>query len=170
MGKYMLVGCDLHDKSLLLKWAVDRGEARQRSLRNTTDGRERMIRWLRDRADQEGAERIVFAYEASGQGFGLYDQLSEAGIVCHVLAPTRLTRSVKQRRAKTDAKDAEGILELRRGHVLAGNGLPTVWVPDGQTSDDREVVRSRVDVAGKLSGVKTQIRTLLKRNGVLTGI
>lgn len=158
-----MVGCDLHDKSLVLKWAVDRGRARQRRFENTRDGRARMIRWLTHRATQEGAAQIVFAYEASGQGFGLYDDLTESGITCHVLAPTRVMWSASHRAAKTDAKDADAILELLRAHVLAGNGLPTVWVPDEQTRDDREVVRCRLDVADKIARVKTQIRTLVKR-------
>ena len=53
-----------------------------------------------------------------------------------------------------------------RGHVLAGNKLPSVWVPDKETRDDREVVRARLDVSEKISSVKVQVRTLLKRNGV----
>ena len=104
------------------------------------------------------------AYEASGQGFGWYDELIAAGIECHVLAPTKMARSVQQERNKTDEKDAEQILQLLRGHVLAGNPLPTVWVPDPQTRDDREGVRCRLDAAEKLTAVKTQVQSLLKRS------
>ena len=53
-----------------------------------------------------------------------------------------------------------------RGHVLAGNELPDVWVPDRQTRDDREVVRARLDLSEKLTALKTQVRALLKRNQV----
>lgn len=125
-----------------------------------------MIAWLREWARADGVGTVIFVYEASGQGFGLHDQLRASGIRCFVLAPTRIARSVKQSRTKTDEKDAEGLLELVRGHVLAGNALPSVWVPDRQTRDDREVARSRLDVADKLGATKTQIRTLLKRHGV----
>ena len=52
-----------------------------------------------------------------------------------------------------------------RGHYLAGNALPAVWIPDVQTRDDREVVRARLDTQDKCVAVKAQIRTLLKRNG-----
>ena len=41
-----------------------------------------------------GKKRVIFAYEASGQGFGLHDELRGAGIECYVLAPTKLAKSV----------------------------------------------------------------------------
>jgi transposase len=56
-------------------------------------------------------------------------------------------------------------LEIVRGHVLGGNELPAVWVPDLQTRDDREIVRARLDVSEKAASVKAQVRTLLKRCG-----
>jgi transposase len=56
---------------------------------------------------------------------------------------------------------------LVRGHVLAGNPLPDVWIPDRQTRDDREVMRARLDAAEKLRILKTQIKCLLKRNGIV---
>ena len=166
MGKCIMVGCDLHDKNMLLKIAEDRGKPKKRSYQNNASGRKAMITALKKRASAAGGARIIFAYEASGLGFGLYDELTEAGIKCYVLAPTKIARSVSQRRSKTDEKDADAILDILRAHVLAGNELPTVWVPDPQTRDDREVVRARLDAAQKVTGLKSQIRTLLKRNGV----
>jgi len=58
------------------------------------------------------------------------------------------------------------VVEKLRGHVLAGNRLPTVWVPDQQTRDDRELVRARVELGEKQTQVKSQIQMLLKRHGV----
>ena len=84
-----------------------------------------------------------------------------------MLAPTKIARSVKHRSSKTDEKDAERILEVLRGHYLAGNELPDVWVPDKQTRDDREVVRARLDAQDKCTEVKTQTRCFLKRNGLV---
>ena len=123
-----------------------------------------MIRDLKRRAKAAGAAEVVFAYEASGQGFGLYDQLTDAGIRCYVLAPTKIARSQRQRSQKTDEKDAQQILELLRGFVLAGNPLPTVWIPNTQTRDDREMVRMRLDVGEKITTLKAQVQSLLKRN------
>ncbi len=118
------------------------------------------------RALAAGNARLVFAYEASGPGFGLHDGLTEAGIECHVLAPTMIARSQRQASQKTDEKDAPQLIELLRAHVLAGNELPTVWIPDATTRDDREVVRTRLDVAEKITRVESPIQRLLKRNHV----
>ncbi|MHC4601572.1 MAG: IS110 family RNA-guided transposase [Planctomycetota bacterium] len=113
----------------------------------------------------KNAKRILCAYEASGVGYGLYDRLRDEGLECHILAPTKIKRSQKDRKDKTDAKDALRILQALRNHVFAGDELPTVWVPDLQMRDDRELVRARLDVGKKATAIKAQIRALLKRSG-----
>lgn len=167
MSDRILVGCDLHDKTMLLKYATGREAVQKRSFENSAEGRKAMIELLRKCSSVAGGVRIVFAYEAAGQGFCLCDELEDAGVTCHVLAPSKIARSVRHRSSKTDEKDAERILEVLRGHYLAGNELPDVWVPNKQTRDDREVVRARLDTQDKCSEVKTQVRMLLKRNGLV---
>jgi transposase len=162
MRQVIMVACDLHMKTMVLKIAEGRNSPERRVLDNTPAGRLALLAQLRQRAAAADAE-IVFAYEASSLGFGLYDELGAAGIRCHVLAPSKMVRSSKQKKIKNDDRDAEWILETLRGHVLAGNALPEVWVPDAATRDDRELVRSRVDAAQKLAVTKTQIKGLLKR-------
>lgn len=163
MDKFIMVGCDLHDRSMLLKIAAGREPADKRSWANDPDGRRSMIADLKKRGAALGTRRIVFAYEASGLGFTLHDELTAAGVECYVLAPTRIERSIKHRSRKTDERDAQRILEILRGWLLAGNELPSVWVPDRQTRDDREITRARLDAADKMCGCKNQIRCLLKR-------
>lgn len=163
MAEFIMVACDLHDKTMLLKTARGRGPAETESVRNTASGRKRLIAQLHKRSQDAGGAQVIFAYEASGQGFGLYDELSAAGVQCHVLAPTKMARSTQHARRKTDEQDAEQILQVLRGHVLAGNPLPSVWIPDPETRDDREVVRARLDAADKATDVKRQIQSLLKR-------
>lgn len=162
MEQPIMVGCDLHDQSILLRIGRGREAARTLSVRNSVAGRLKMIEALQVEAAASGA-RIIFAYEASGQGFGLYDELTAAGIEAHVLAPTRMVRSPREARNKTDEKDAEQILQLLRGHVLAGNPLPDVWIPDATTRDDRDIVRTRIDVGTKIVRLKSQVKCLLKR-------
>jgi len=161
-----MVGCDLHQKTLVLRYALDRGSIEARTFANDRPGRRVMIDWLNQMRRQRGAGRVLFAYEASSEGFGLYDELRAAAVECHVLAPTRIARSSKHARGKNDGRDAVQLLELLRAHVLAGNALPTVWVPDLQTRDDRELVRLRLDVADKRIVTKNQVQSLLKRNEV----
>lgn len=164
MEEYIMVGCDLHVESILLKIAESQEKAEKKSFWNVEDGRNAMIAYLKKRSEAVGGAKVIFAYEASFLGFGLYDDLTDAGFECYVLAPTRIARSIKHRRRKTDEKDAERILEIVRGHVLAGSELPAIWIPDTQTRSDRELVRMRLKVGEKLATTKTQINILLKRN------
>lgn len=55
---------------------------------------------------------------------------------------------------------------MLRAHVLAGNPLPKVWIPDAQTRDHREAVRCRLDAAEKITAIKAQIKSLLKHCGL----
>jgi transposase len=164
MDQPIMIGCDLHDRSMLLKVAAGRGAAETWNVPNTAEGRRKMIARLQEQSRRQDSAPLVFAYEASGQGFGLHDELEAAGIRCHVLAPTKIERSPQAKRRKTDEKDALQILELLRAHLLAGNRLPDVWIPDAQTRDDRELVRARLDAADKVAALKTQVKSLLKRN------
>jgi len=132
---------------------------------NERHGRDRMLTQFRGRAKAADGARVIFAYEASSEGYGLYDDVTDAGFECHVLAPSLMARSQKHRRSKTDRRDSDAMLDLLRAHVLAGNELPDVWIPDHRTRDDREVVRARIDAGCKLTSVKTQVKSLLKRNG-----
>jgi len=93
MCEPIMVACDLHDKTMLLMLAQGRAEPEKLSVANSVAGRARLIADLQERARQAGGAALIFAYEASGLGFGLYDELTEAGIACHVLAPTKIARS-----------------------------------------------------------------------------
>jgi hypothetical protein len=156
-----------------------------------------MLADLRRRRKKVRASRVVVGYEASGAGYGLYDDVADAEFECYVLAPSRMKRSHKSRRMKTDERDAEMIrymhdrrgrrrgvhlcpfgprsraapdrefvIEHIRGHFMANNELCAVWVPDHETRDDRELMRSRLDAAEKLASLKGQVKNLLKRNGL----
>jgi transposase len=166
MTEVIIVGCDLHDRSMLLKCAVNKEEPQQKSFRNTRSGRDEMVKFLILLAQQRRCTRIVFVYEASGQGYGLYDLLSAHGIECFVLSPTHLPKTPKGKRNKTDAKDAQMLLEQARSFVLAGNSLPIVWTPPQALRDDRELVRTRLETAQASTRVKLQVFSLLKRYGV----
>lgn len=162
MNKIMMCGTDLHDRTLVCRIAVDREEPVTRTYANTDAGKSSLLCYLKGEARRNGCERVVLAYEASTQGFCLHDDCADAGVECFVLAPTKIRKSKKDHKRKADEKDAQLILETLRGHLLAGNELPAVWIPDAATRADRETVRSRLDLGGKLTAAKTQVRTLLK--------
>jgi transposase len=163
---YIFVGCDSHDKTLVLKIAVNQGPSEKRTVSASPSGRRRMIELLERMRQEAGNSEVVVAYEASGNGFILSDQLHAAGFRCHVLAPTKIERSSKQKRNKNDDRDADHLLEIVRAHYLAGNRMPAVWIPDLQTRDDREVVRMRLEMGQKQTVIKTQVQMLLKRHGI----
>jgi transposase len=166
MSNVIMIGCDLHEDSLMLKLAKGQEIPETRLWKNTVRDRQRMVADLRKRAKAAGHARVVFAYEASAAGFGLYDQLKEGGFEAYVLAPSKIPTTARQKKEKTDEKDALVLLNLVRAFVLAGNPLPAVWVPDAQTRDDRELVRTRLDVSVKIGLLKNQVKSLLKRNQV----
>src|SRR6185295_5046798 len=166
MQKHIFVGIDLGDKNSVARIAVEREKSERFGFVNTRAGRARLFGEVRRRADQAGGAKIVMAYEASSCGFILSDEARALGIGCEVLAPTKMEKSVQQKKNKNDDRDADDVVEKLRGHVLAGNRLPTVWIPDLETRDDRELIRTRLELAEKQTQVKSQIQMLLKRQGL----
>ena len=136
MSKIIMIGCDLHDRSMLIRFAVGEGEPRQASFSNDSLGRSLLLERLQEVAREHQAERMVFAYEASGQGYGLSDLLHEHGIECCVLSPTLLPKTPKSAKLKTDSKDAQMLLEQVRG-VRLGRESPAGGVDAAAASARR---------------------------------
>ncbi len=162
MSTVIIAGVDMHDNSLVCKIGIDKEEPTTHHFGNSISGRKQLFKHLGRLANKASDSRAVVAYEASTQGFCLYDDCRDAGIECYILAPTKMRKSKKDRKNKNDEADAQLILETLRGHVLAGNELPSIWIPDDATRADRETIRSRLDLGVKLTAVKTQVQTLLK--------
>jgi len=121
---FIICGMDAHDNTLTNRIGVGRGDGESMTVRNTKERREKLFQYLRDVAQANDGERIIVAYEASPIGFGIYDECVAAGIECHILAPTKMPKSPRDRKRKDDRVDAQKIFELLKGHVLAGNELP----------------------------------------------
>jgi transposase len=166
MVNHIFVGIDLGDKNSVARIAVNREKTERFGFVNNRQGRRRLFEEVKRRAEKVGTAKVWMAYEASSCGFILRDEAEAAGIQCWVLAPTKMEKSLEQRTHKNDDRDADDVVEKVRGHVLAGNRLPTVWVPDAQMRDDRELVRARMEVVEKQSRLKTQIQMLVKRHGL----
>jgi transposase len=164
VSKAIMSGTDMHDNTLVCRVAVGKEEPETRRYGNTARGRQQLFGHLEGVAKRCGCDRIIVAYEASTHGFCLYDDCRDRGMECFILAPTKMRKSKKDRKNKDDDRDAQLILETLRGHVLAGNELPSICIPDDETRADRETVRARLDLGHKLTGVKTQVQTLLKGN------
>jgi transposase len=164
--RHIFVGIDLGDKNSVVRMALDREKKERFGFVNSRRGRARLFGEVKRRALEAGGAKIVMGYEASSCGFVLHDEAEAQGIECWVLAPTKMEKSVEQRKHKNDDRDADDVVEKLRGHVLAGNRLPAVWIPDQQTRDDRELIRARLELGEKQTQVKSQIQMLLKRHGL----
>lgn len=166
-GKNIFCPIDLHQRKMLVGIAVDCSRPSFHEFDTEWEGGVakliQMLHGLRDR--HRGAE-VWVAYEASGCGFRLADLLMEEGFRASVLAPTNLPVTPRSRSNKTDQRDVIRILEVMRGHVLAGNALPEVWIPSPELRDHREVVRRRLALKEQLADVKNKIHGLLRRYGV----
>ena len=75
MRNVIMIGCDLHDESMLLKIAEGRQDPETCSVKNAHRGRKAMIADLNKWAKAMSGARVIFVYEASGQGFGLYTKI-----------------------------------------------------------------------------------------------
>ena len=89
----IMVGCDLHSKNMLVKIAVGKEKPRTASYANTFAGRRRLIADLTKRSIKAGGVEVHVLYEASGLGWTLRDELTQAGMTCGIVAPTKVERS-----------------------------------------------------------------------------
>jgi transposase len=110
-------------------------------------------------ADLPGPAAV--AYEAGPTGFGLYRQLTAAGIRCEVVAPSKLQKPAGDR-VKTDAKDAVHLARLLRLDEIVSVAIPTV---DQEAA--RDLVRAREDCRGDLMRARHRLSKLLLRHGLV---
>jgi transposase len=162
----IMIGIDMHVKNLVCEIGFGKKNPIKRTYLNNKSGHELLMKDIEYMKVVHNTNNVLAVYEASGLGYILYDQLISKGYNCAILAPTELLRSTTGFKKKTDKKDASYIYETVRGHVLAGNKLHDVWVPDQELREDRDIVRTRFDLTKKITGIKIQIQALLKKYGV----
>ena len=155
MKQVTYVGLDVHKKSITAVFGPARSRPETMKVTNDPKGWNRLV----DRLRTWGVQG---AYEASSCGFEVYDEMTARGWSVVVVAPSLLPKSAKEKKNKTDEKDA---LELRSrlvAHREAGANLPIVWVPPVRVREDRELVRRRLSLGEKMGEAKTVILNLLQ--------
>jgi transposase len=162
----IMIGIDMHVKNLVCEIGFNKKKPVKRTYLNDEIGHELLIKDIEAMKSHHSTNEVLAAHEASGLGYILYDRLKNKGYHCAILAPTELLRSSTGYKKKTDKKDASYIYETIRGHILAGNKLHDVWVPDKELREDRDIVRTRFDITKKITGVKVQIQALCKKYGI----
>lgn len=117
------------------------------------------IEQLKQRLGSTDTYDIECGYEAGCLGYTLYNQLTDAGIKCVIIAPTTMLTEQGQR-IKTDKRDAKLIADC-----LAYGGYHPVYVPTGADVSVKEYIRMRDDHKVAWKKVKQQIGALCLRHG-----
>ena len=104
-------------------------------------------------------EDLFVAYEAGPTGYGLYRDLTEAGISCIVVAPSKTPRRPGDR-VKTDKRDAAMLARyLRAGELVA------VTPPNRELEALRDALRARGDAVRAQRRARQQLSGFLLRHG-----
>jgi len=148
------VGLDVHARSVAAA-AID-GVTGELFRARLTPSQEHIRSWL---AGLPGP--VAVAYEAGPTGFGLYRDLTGAGIRCVVVAPSKLQRPSGDR-VKTDARDAVHLARLLRLDEVTPVAIPSV-----SQEAARDLVRVREDCRGDLMRARHRLSKLLLRHGIV---
>lgn len=104
--------------------------------------------------------RSKLVIEAGTYAYPIHDHFKRLGhevLVAHPRGVKQITESDK----KTDAHDSEILAQLARVGYL-----PVAYIPDPDILRNREVLRSRLDMAHQSTRVKTRIRSFLGKQGL----
>jgi transposase len=145
-GKDVFVGIDLHRT----RWHVTARTAEDEICSRSLPADWEALRTLFLRF--KGAKSIKVAYEAGCFGYWLHERLVSRGHECIVAAPSRIP-SESGNRVKTDPKDSRKL-----AHLLATNGLRSVWVPSWRQLCHRQVIRRRAQLMRDRVRVQNRIK------------
>lgn len=112
------------------------------------------------RKEIDGPVMIEVGYEAGPTGFGLKRDLEEAGVKCHVMAPTSIYRPAGGVRVKTDARDARTLAKA----VYWGSFSEVVPLSE-EDEAYRDYIRMRDDRKEALKKAKQHLLSFLLRRG-----
>lgn len=144
----------------------------QRSRRRTIGARDgeavlREIEAARGRFDLPAETRVVSCYEAGRDGFWLHRFLEAHGIENRVIDSSSIEVNRKQRRAKTDRLDLDGLLRLLlRYEAGERRAFAVVRVPNDAEEDARHLHRELLTAKRDRTRVTNRMRGLLANQGL----
>jgi transposase len=153
MDKY--IGMDMDSKKIAVCVVDSKGQECHATLKPELGA----VRCFIER-QKSGGYRVGVAYEISGQAGWWYDNLSDVADEVKVCNPTKMTWIYRTTK-KNDRIDARKMAILYR----IGE-LPTVYMPDVQVRQWRQMIGHRRDLMSKQTAVKNQIRALIKSQGI----
>ena len=164
MKRIIRIGMDVHSTNYTLcaMEPVLVGEDRIFANIQVTPDYKNVILFIEDLKMKLGLNEeydILCGYEAGCLGYSLYNQLTDAGVKCEILAPTTML-TPQGVRIKTDARDA-----LMIAQCLSYGGYHAVYVPTAADDSVKEYLRMRDDHKLALKKVKQQINAFALRHG-----
>ena len=101
------------------------------------------------------------AYEAGFSGFWICDSLNELGVKTIVVNPSDIPTTHKEKKQKTDKRDARKIARELRSGTLKG-----IYVGDNDILEDRLLLRSRRKLLADIKRIKCRIKSQLMFFGI----
>lgn len=114
---------------------------------------------LKEKLGRNDTYDIQCGYEAGCLGYTLYNQLTQAGVKCVILAPSTMM-TPQGKRIKTDARDAVMI-----ARCLSYGSYHPVYIPTEEDDSVKEYLRMRDDHKQALKKIKQQIGAMCLRHG-----
>ena len=153
------IGLDVHKNSIAIAVADYKRNSEVRYYGQVENNMDQLNKVLR-KLVSDGSE-LSCVYEAGPCGYYLYRYLTNNGIDCSVIAPSKIPRKSGDR-IKTDRRDAMTLARLHRARELT-----PVYVPSLEDEALRDLVRGREDAQKALRKSKQQLGAFLLRHYII---